>query len=665
MGNMVEIDLIANDLVTPVLRRIRTGINTNIGDAASDAGSQLSSNLGAGSGWVGAALGAIEILKNSFGKLFSWLSDNFSQAMDFEIGSKGSAVGIQAATQIANSTGISLSRALAITKELEKQAAISAFALPGETTDYAMTAQTIADTVAQTYNISTAEGLAAFQSTMKDLSEGIGFVAATSKGSGAEAVNRAFEGYLGGSKTIGEMRTYDDVATSPLFRTLDNLMQEKGIVNSKKISQKERLDLLMQAKQLTMSPEIIALYQDTGEGMMASIKGMLFDLQLGAFGVMRTVESEGGRSAYDAFKGVLRTTLVLMGDVQKLGKSLGITIDPMKMLIRGLDWINDLLVQVTGYVKQFSPGSINLGLSQDWAVNLMKWNRFLLNSIADVFYNINWGGIGEWLGNFIGQSFIGLLRAIADPGTWIALFRVLDAVAWGILNFAGGLVKGLFMGIFEQIKAGFASDFKNLMKFFSTPIEEIGKFNKYLAGQFKRLQDFFGDIFNGVSSAIAYLINMFKNPVQSIGGWISGALTPLNDFVKNLVDTMQALLDKLPKMPKIDLPKVTVPKITLPKLTLPEFGKPNKPNTGTPDKPVSKPVQTQPVSKPLTTPAGTTVKPLATGAVDKPDIVASNKNNTYNVQINAGTNATPEDIATSVMAAISGKYSTYKQGAMA
>lgn len=656
MSIAVEIDLLANDLVSPVLHRIRRNLYTDLAGGANTAGGAMGGILGAGSPWANAALGAIDTLKQAFGQFYGWLSDSFKEAADFEVRSSNAAVGIKAASELSGATGISLTRARELTKELEKQASLSAMALPGETSDYAKTSQYIADTVAQTYNLSTEEGLKSFKETMKNLSEGIGFVAATSTGSGAEAVNRAFEGFLTGNKSLSALKRYDDVATSPLFRVLEDITNAKGIKDVKKISTKERVDLLLEAKQKALSPEIIAMYQDTAEGMMSSIKSMFFDLQVGAFGVMRQVESEGDRSAFDAFKDLLRTTLVLISDVQKIGQSLGVSLDPMKILIRGIDWVNDLLVQVSLYVEKFTPGKLNLGISDDWAVNLMKWNRFLLNSIADVFYNINWGGVGEFLGNIIGQGFIGLLRLMTDPGTWVAFVRVLDSISWGILKLVGGLIKGLFTGIFEQLKAGFASDFKNLMKFFEAPIEAIGRFNRYLASQFKRLQDFFSDVFSGVSSAIANLINMFKNPVQSIGGWISGALNPLNDFVKSLVDKLTAILDKIPKL-------------SLPKLNIPGFGnqnKPEKPAGNKPEKPVtSKPAQAQPVGKPLATPAGTVVKPLSTGGGNKPENTATNKNNTYNVNINAGTNATPEDIAGHVMAAISGKYSTYKQGAMA
>lgn len=601
MANRIQLDLIANDLMSPII----SSLQGKFGGFGRFAGGVLAAAFTPDpvTKFTTLALAGLNAITEAAGTF----SRAMKEASAFEMSSLNSAVGIQAAANIP------LRQAQALTKEMEKQAAIAAKALPGENSDYVKTGQTIGDTLAKAYDLNTKQGLEAYKKAWGELTTGIGFVASTSKSSGADAVNRAFEGFLSGSKTYNELKLYEDVAVSPLFKILGNILDAKGIKpeDVKKLTVKERTDLLLQAKSKSLTSETIDAYTDTVEGINAVIKGYFFDIQGGVFGVMRSVAGQGDRSAFDAWKELLKNSVKLGIQVGEIAAGMGVTLDPMAVLIEGIDWINDRVVELTNFFKVASISGFDVS-----SIDFLGSIQAIFYGIFYLFHkttsNIDWMTAGRNIGFLIMKAGGAIARYVAHPETWLKFGRMLVDAVLAI----GGFLVGFTIGA--------------------------------IGGSIGNLVDLFDDW-------VGLLEDFFRNPGEALRGIFDGAVGIITNAGQGIADAFTKIIDWLSKIPGLGFLKdeARASPTTTPTITAPSTDSLLPKSTTTPS--------TVPGLPQAIAPGVIPGLPLATPSMSGGSTtMASN----ISVNIEPQPNASPEAIAQQVMSAISGKYQDYRSSTL-
>lgn len=538
-NNRISIDLVANDLLSPVL----AGLQGRFGGLGTAVSGVMSSAFSPDPVTRFVSLGLTAI--NSLTEAASAFGRAMESAAKFEVKSLNAAVGLGAAGFL------SLDRAKALTKELEKQAALAAAALPGETQDYVKSGQAINDALAKNFNLNTERGLESFKSMSDTIVKGVGFVAATATASGSDTVNRAFEGFLNGSRSMRELAMIDDIKASPIFGILDKLVAGQDV---KAMSLAQRAEILSKASQRFLSPENIAAYSGTLEGINSSVKSYFFDLQSGVFGFMRNVEAAGGQSVLDAYKLLVQNSITLTTTLGKIATGFGLSFDPMLAVIGGLNWVNDQVVKIASFFKAASVGGFNLD-SIDFTEGVATVMNSLLDSLHGFMDAVNWMALSATLGHLLVKAAGAIARYLVSPDLWLRVGRgVLDVIS-AMLQTMVGALGGLVSGYVSHLGQAFQNWLESIGAFFSNPgqalVGVIDGLASVLTQAGQRVSDALYSIITTIASKIPGLGWMVDKPQQLPSPMSSSPQTslplPMNNTSNSTSQSNQVAINIAPQ----------------------------------------------------------------------------------------------------------------------
>lgn len=407
VSNVVQVGLLVNDALTPTLVEVQ-----NEADNTGDSVSRLSLRLDTAFAALTNPVLAFKTLMSEVTSLFTnpGTLDFFTLAgtgFDFLKGKLDEAASIQTtmlntSAAIANELGLTLAQSGELAEKSISSLSEAAAALPGETADYAAIYRQLASQIAKN-NPNDTE---AFDKQATQMSTKLGVLAATS-GMDATEVGRQSSRFLSGTVSIGEFRNLQ-LGENPLV--MNALIEEmtklgKSVDEWSVISLKERVSIFEKVLEKAVPKELTDSFEGTVESLFAGWDTLLFDPTTGILGVLRRVESQGGRNLLEAFQGILQTFDRIRVSVTDLMSSVGLTIDPMDALISAFDWVNVQLNNIQDVIEgNAGTESIIQNLKNmgnglaDW---LLKGVDFALDFLDNLSKNIS----GDDIGKIISQIY--------------------------------------------------------------------------------------------------------------------------------------------------------------------------------------------------------------------------------------------------------------------
>jgi hypothetical protein len=425
--------------------------------------------MGLGKLASGAFLGSIgaNIATSLFGASLAavgTLKDNLQDAMKIDTSN------LNVASDFSQTFAIDFKTAKNINESVQADLAAKAAPLPGSTEDYTAVYSQIASTVAKL------TGKDDFRSTIVDLSSRVGALAAISGADasmGGNALNRAISGTTG----LGELMQIDLFQKSAGFTGAirDGLAQMgKSTKDWQQLTSQDRLGVLSKALKVAISDDKLANFEGSAEAIVQGFQTSLFSPQVGLFGVLRRVSSAGGKTTLEAFTGVLTQLGSLSGSFGKLASRLGLSFDPMAMVISGLDtfkgWLGSL-DRFLGSIRASGLSGIFSGLtdslknidSKGLASGLSGVLKGAIGSIGVALAATDWRSVGASLAMVTGKTLETLGYLITDPGLWGEAIATLGQAILGSAKLLGAMsdsamgalatgVSNQFQQIFEGIR---------------------------------------------------------------------------------------------------------------------------------------------------------------------------------------------------------------------
>jgi uncharacterized protein YoxC len=407
----------------------------------------------------------------------------------------------------------SFDKAAKFVDDINSSLAKSAAALPGATKDYTALARTISDDVAAAFK--GADGkindVSGFKKSLESISTSYAAMAATNN-IAAGNMQLFMMKALGGTASQAELMQIDALQKNPQLRTrLEEAMKQAGVKSLKDLSVEKRIKLLEEVGRKVITPEFLKRSQDTVEGMWQSFVSGLFDPMGGIFGVMRDLEPQldGQQTVFESAKKTLAMLIGsdgLLAQVSAILESLGLTVDPMRVLKDGIDRLNGFLSAVNKFLGSIKTGigegytdfgelvqsklrmifadvasalndrgfdtssidgfitstigKINLaierGLSWLYTNGLPMLQQMMQQgqqNAQNLLNNLNWGEIGVAFGGMVGRLIGGLIRTVASLD-FSGSERSILSVFMAAIQFIFGAIGGAVLGVFEGIAPG-------------------------------------------------------------------------------------------------------------------------------------------------------------------------------------------------------------------
>lgn len=407
VSNVISVGLQVNDALTPTLVEVQ-----NEADATGDSVGRLSLRLDTA---FAALTNPVLSFKTAMSGLLSMFQnpgsmDFFTVAgagFDFLKGKLDAAATIQTtmlntSAAIANELGLTLAQSSDLAEKSISSLSASAAILPGETADYAAIYRQLASQIAKN-NPNDTEG---FNTQATKMSEKLGVLSATS-GMDATEVGRQSARFLSGTVSIGEFRNLQLGENPLVMNALYDEMTKlgKSVDEWSVISLKERVSIFEKVLEKAVPKELTNSFEGTVESIFAGWDTLLFDPTTGMLGVLRRVESQGGRNLLEAFQGILQTFDRIRESVTNLMKSAGLVVDPMDLLISAFDWVNvqlnNLQDVIEGNMGTDSIIQTLQGMGNGVADWVLKGVDFVLEFLDNLSKNIS----GDDIGKIISQLY--------------------------------------------------------------------------------------------------------------------------------------------------------------------------------------------------------------------------------------------------------------------
>lgn len=442
MSTGVKFDLLANDLISPVLNKIKAsamkinglvagmaiqGPDLPDGNKVADGfnNAAKSSSVFWGTFKANLAMGALSQTLGLVQKLGAALGD----AGRFQT------LAIAQASDVSTNLGVGVSEARALVENTQMKVADIAAALPGVTKDYNDIFQAIGATVAEQHR-GNAE---AFQEASLEMTKRVGVLAAIRNVSGQEA-GSAFNRLLAGTMGYGEARQLDLLQKNPMLqKSIERQLAAIGATTRQwtKLSQPQRYDILMGALKDAVPDTLVSEFSGTTESILQTWQTSLLDPLKGIFGMMRRVKGANNRSTLDAFQGFLQSWDGFAMSAVKLAKAKGLNIDPMMGVIEVFDYLSDIGNRYTQAVVRAGKGGFTF--FSGFADVTSDVVADILNSVIKMIAGIDLGMLLEGFSHIIQVLFLALGKV--DWGSLLVAGLKLLAIA-----VVGGLLAGL--GIF-------------------------------------------------------------------------------------------------------------------------------------------------------------------------------------------------------------------------
>jgi hypothetical protein len=378
------------------------------------------------------------------------------------------------ASSLAAMTGQSFEDAGLMVDRLNGRLAASAANLPGVTSDYQMIARGITDNlIPAVKDAAGAVDTQRLENELVKISEAYGVLGAGAGLAGQQVVfglSRA----LGGA-SLAELKQFEFFQELPqVMNFLEESLKATG-QDLKSLDPAARLKLLQDAAQKFVTDEFKSRAGESVDGLIQGFKSGLFDPVSGVFGMSRDLELEvsGVQSVFTSFNDFLKALVGsdgLYGGVSKLLNSLGLTVDPMKILQVGFNKATAAIKVVSGFVKNLQAvaeaggdagdilrlipiyvggfkNRVTQGLDRIAAAPIGEMLGNLFNGMTAnagaLLSKVDGGAIGAAIGRFAGIAFNHLTTLIStiDFGALIGLVGI------GFGKLLSGLVSGLVSAI--------------------------------------------------------------------------------------------------------------------------------------------------------------------------------------------------------------------------
>ena len=493
-SNKITIVLDAKDLASDKINKLLGGINNQLGNVGSQ---------------TRAGAFQANLMGMAFDKAFSLAVGGAKAFMD-ALGNADEVVqdAIKASSGLAAGSGLAFSEAEKLNKVVTTQMEKSAAALPGVTADFVAFGNMVSDSVAESSKSLNGGVFDAekYAQSLKDITE----AAMVLKGKNFSTANtaKAIEKMTAGA-SLAALKRYAFFQQNPAILTAyEKVLKGR---DTKSMTKGELLKATTEALQRAMPPEALAKMKGTIDGQVQNFMTKLFGTYEGIFSLNRDTDKikAGDQTAQASIAKFAEAVFGDGGLTDSLGKllgKLGLSADPVKALVRGVDSLTLFVRDFTKFVDRLSEvngldfaGAIDAGYD--------KANQFVKN--------INWEAVGFQLGRFLTQASIQLIKIAATmPFKQASIGR---SIAFGLLKGLGSAL----VGMTYQVGANILNEIVDAALFIPRTIGDMAM-----------------GLIGNIVSAVKGLIWIVQNPKQAIesalvwlGNTISGAIIGLINWI--------------------------------------------------------------------------------------------------------------------------------------
>ncbi len=344
-------------------------------------------------------------------------------------------------------------------------------------------------------------------------------------GGDVNASRAAISAFLGGSVGARGLNQYQFFANNPqLSSALKSGLSAKGGNSTSDLSALDRVKLLTEALEKSVTPEMINLLQGTVKARLSSFMDALFDPTIGLFSVQRDLEPkiDSYQSVFTAFGDTLDILVGNNGIVDNLSRLLGFAgKDPMRSLYDGVNALNAYLLGIAGSLvnlKSLSGSDIGAGVGKFLAQATNLVFDGLLGAIASINYKGLLKGVVAGIGSFLANlnwkvylaGAVGLIGAAVAPFVTGALFTlfagVVSAVAGALIGVPVLVIGAIALGAIALTKA-IADNWTYL--------------SNVVTGAWNNLTKTVGSIINRISDTVLEFFNAIQEKFNAITGTIT------------------------------------------------------------------------------------------------------------------------------------------------
>jgi hypothetical protein len=489
--NKITIVLDAKDLASDKINKLLGGINNQLGNV----GNQTRSGAFQGQ-LMGMAFDKAFALAVGGAKAFMNALENADVVVQDAI---------KASAGLAAGAGISFGEAEKLNKTVTTAMEKSAAALPGVTSEFIQFGNMISDSVAESSK-SMNGGVFNAEKYAKSLTD-ITEAAMVLKGKNFSTANtaKAIEKMTSGA-SISALKRYSFFQQNPAILTA----YEKALRgrDTKTMSKGELLKATTEALQRAMPPEALAKMKGTIDAQVQNFMTKLFGTYEGIFSLNRDTDKikagdQTGQASIAKFAEAVFGDGGLTDSLGKLLSRLGLSADPVKMLVQGVDNLTLFVKDFTKFTDKLA-NTKGLDIAGLFDAGYAKVDQFMKN--------INWEAVGFQLGRFLTHASIQLIKIAAmTPFKQAAIAR---SIAFGLLKGLGSALVGIAYQMVENIMNGIFDAILSIPK----------KIGQVLI-----------NLINGVTSTIQSLLWIVQNPKQAIFAAIGKIGNAIESAVNGLV----------------------------------------------------------------------------------------------------------------------------------
>ena len=455
MAGTIVVDIVARDLLTPVINNLRGSYLGNLGADLTMAG-------------LNGVLGKLQEIGSSLTKATQAQTKFISDANNLGL-----------------STGLSLGLAESTLDDINQKIAKNAAALPGTTEQYVKLANYIASAVAEGKNLHDPVGLAKYKQQLEEIATQYTLISQAVPNLDSEATGDFVRRLLGGKESFGSLKQLQFAQGNPDFQKYlkeELAKQNKTLEDWTKLDQDNRFTVIQAVGKRIGNSGYITRLQGTADAMIEGLKSNLFDPLIGVFGFRRKIDDAGGRTVLDSFTGFLQSWLGLGSTVSTIAQKLGLSFDPLEPLVDVIDFVTDIGTKADLWLSSmnFSQGFGSLDFSSlgsglfDWLSGF--WNGIIKNLLGLTFNfdthdivkavvgfieslikgfislqaNFDWAGVGRFVGLWLVKLPSIILQALIKFN-WALIPQTLLFGLVGFFKFLGGLLFGVAEGLLNEI----------------------------------------------------------------------------------------------------------------------------------------------------------------------------------------------------------------------
>lgn len=453
-------------------------------------------------------------------------------------------------SQIALSKTLGLTQAQAATfvQDFNYQAAILGKNLPIAASDIARFS-TVIQTDFSRAIIGAGGSTDQFKTVLLDVSSKLAIATKTANVTDDRA-RQATAAFLAGAVGKRGLNQYDFFANNPILK--QNLVTgleriKPGADSFGDLSVFQRVKLLTDALNKSITKEDVALLQKSAGASISSFTDTLFDPQIGLFSIQRDLEPKvaGYQSVFSSFEKTLSLVIGEKGILAEIGRLFGGSADPMAVLRSGVDTLNNFLDDfrrnlaglkkpdagaIGAAVGKFAAQVVN-GLTSGTldAIDSINYGALFLGAIAGVasfFANLDWKVYLTAGLITIGVALIPPLLGAIATGVGVIASGIVAVVGGVPLAIGAAIALGV-IAIAKLIGSNFDGIYSGIVRWGDTINSAVGNL---LGGIWNAITGLFNKITGGISG----LLSNVPSPggiASGVGNFLSGAASSVGNFL--------------------------------------------------------------------------------------------------------------------------------------